>query len=122
MTKAEKEILEKILVALDKTCELLEKLANPPMVVANDLSIAVEPEPVEAVAPAKESTETDSPTGQKLDLEYMRKAFHAIGTKLTKDERKIFLAQFGGAKTIPKLDEKYYSAFIDKAADIMKGD
>lgn len=130
MTKAEKEIqaglltvLEANTKALNKIYDVLIKIANPPMMTANSTTDPTYiDEPVEAVPSAKESTEKETPAPKKITLEYLRKAFHAIGTKITKEERKIFLAQFGGAKTIPSLDKKYYDNFIALATDIMEGE
>ena len=131
MTKAEKDIQAGLLTvlelntrALDKIYDVLTQIAKPrgERVDHSEQTKWVESEPVEAVPPAIESTETETPAPKKITLEYLRKAFHAIGTKITKEERKIFLAQFGGAKTIPSLDKKYYDNFISLATDIMEGE
>lgn len=136
MTKQEKETQARLLDLLQANTEAMGKMYHllatfragflhqslPGDSPAHIGPPAEKETPPEAVAPAKESTEKKEETKTEITVEYCRKAMKAIGTKITKDECKAFLASFDGATTIPKLKKEHYEAFIAGATKIMKGE
>jgi hypothetical protein len=135
MTKKETELQNRLLdvleantKALTNVFDIMVKIAGtaPPAVTepqkpeSGETKALEEEEAAEMTKKAVESEEVPQNEAE-IDIEYCRKAMKAISTKLSKEEVKEFLAQFGGATTIPKLDKKYYPAFIEGATKIMTG-
>ena len=123
MTKKETELQNKILTvlegntkALENLYDLLIKISQPPVLVIP------EAEPVKPAKPTNsDKSKVTMSDGMEITAEYCRKALKAVRTKLSDKETRVFLAQFGDAKTIPDLDVMYYDAFIQQATLIMKG-
>jgi len=139
MTKAEKETQARLVDVLEANSRVLEKvfdvltlIANPqisqPSVKVEEIvpgEIVLGPEMTASEVKEREdelysTKDNKTEVTPDIDIEYCRKALHAIGTKIPNAEVKEFLASFGGAKTIPQLDKKYYSEFISKATAIME--
>ncbi len=135
MTKKEQDLQSRLLDLLEANTkvmgtvyDLLIKMSNPLIHIASESAGAVQANgpgsivqdddpPAPAEPPPKTPSEMDD---VEITEEYCRKALKAIGTKLSKEDAKAFLAKFGGAKTIPPLDKKHYEAFIAEATKLME--
>jgi hypothetical protein len=126
MTKKETELQNRLLDVLEANTKALANVFDIMVkIVEGPKQGCSKPQKAEEEVPQKEATPEEVPQNEaessKIDIEYCRKAMKAISTKLPKEEVKEFLAQFGGATTIPNLEPKYYPAFIEGATKIMTG-
>lgn len=136
MTKKETETQTRLLDllqantrALEKVFDLLIRISGPPLISGtpiyggqNSAGHPVAPEQQDKPEDSPEETPPPKEAETEITVEYIRKAMKAIQTKISKEEAKEFLAQFDGAKTIPKLDKKHYETFVAEATKIMKGE
>lgn len=119
MTKKETELQNRILTVLEGNTKALENLYDLMIkLFSTKPAFEIKESYAESIPPGETKHETSVKT--EITVEYCRKALKAVRTKLSNDETRAFLFQFGEAKTIPDLDKKYYEDFIAKATAIMQ--
>ena len=125
MTKKEQELQQQLVGVIEANTkvlgtvyELLLRISGGPVTQAPAAPAA--PEAQDAPTPEQpEEQKKDTPKeADDLTVEYCRKALAAVQKKVSREAAKDLLNEFG-VKTMPKLKEADYPAFIEKAKSLI---